>query len=165
MMWFDYLAIIVFGYFIIRGLMTGFIRGVFSLAGAIFGFLFAGQVGSRLMPIVKSWNLFPPQFIPWISIGLAFLLVYFGFVLVGFLLRSVAGALHLGFFDRLLGGFLGFLKGVVILTLIYILIGIASPSAVKNLKKSKTYPIIKYTIYIGSKIFPSHLRHRFKPAF
>jgi membrane protein required for colicin V production len=87
---------------IIHGIATGLIRSAFDIAGIFFGYIFAVSYSAT----IKIPHIF------------AFLLIF----IVVFLVVSIAGRIvskvvhitPLGIIDRILGGALGLLKGVVI---------------------------------------------------
>src|SRR5215472_9616810 len=93
----------------------GFFFEVFSLAGAVLGFLLAawgyGYVASWYLPHVKS---------PAIADLAGFLTIFFAVVLVaGIIARIVRRAINavgLRWIDRVLGGAFGLVRGVVIVT-------------------------------------------------
>jgi membrane protein required for colicin V production len=105
----DWLLIALVAYSTIAALMRGFFREVFSLIGLIAGILLA------------SWNYslfsaYLARLLPWtIAQIAAFLLIVIITTvlcgLAGSLLSKTAKTIGLGFFDRLLGGAFGLVRG------------------------------------------------------
>jgi membrane protein required for colicin V production len=85
---------------VIQGLISGFIRGIFDLCGIIIGLFLAFEYAERLK----------------IAKFLAFILIFLGTVIIISILgRIISKLIHLtplGVMDRLLGGGLGFIKGI-----------------------------------------------------
>jgi membrane protein required for colicin V production len=102
MAWIDIVIVIIVMGLIIHGIATGLIRSAFDIAGIFFGYIFAVSYSAT----IKIPHIF------------AFLLIF----IVVFLVVSIAGRIvskvvhitPLGIIDRILGGALGLLKGVVI---------------------------------------------------
>ena len=156
MTWFDYVAIPIIVYFVIRGLFSGFVKTVFSLVGIIAAFLFAGRLSEKIVPFVIK-VIHHPKVIPVVSLVIAFAVIYLAFVTAGWIIARLLKALNLSIADRLLGGLLGIIKGAIFITFIYLLITLPYPMARTKLKQSFTYPIVQWTLKIGSKIIPFDL--------
>lgn len=108
-------------FFLVRGIWVGFVRQLASIAGLLLGFIIAGnyykQFSKFLSPIVAS-----PQAGFLITYGLLFLLVFLSVVAFGFLLKKVMTLSLLGWFDRVLGGFFGLSKAVIVATVFFMAI-------------------------------------------
>lgn len=115
--------------FLVRGIWVGFVRQLASIAGLLLGFIIAGnyykQFSKFLSPVVAS-----PQAGFLITYGLLFFLVFFSVVACGFLLKKVMTLSLLGWFDRVLGGFFGLSKAVIVATVFFMAISgmLSSPS-------------------------------------
>jgi membrane protein required for colicin V production len=156
MTWFDYIAIPVLVYFTIRGILSGFVRTVFSLIGIIAAFLLAGRLSSEILPFLAK-VIHHARVVPVLSLVLAFAGIYLVFVFAGWLVAKLLKILKLSFADRLLGALLGTIKGVLFITFLYLLITLPYPLAKLKLRQSFTYPLIEWTLKIGSKIIPFEL--------
>ncbi len=169
MTWFDYIAIPVLVYFIIRGLFSGFVKTVFSLVGVIAAFLLAGRISQKILPFLGK-IIHHPKALPILSLVFAFAGVYLAFVFAGWIVAKLLKILKLSFADRLLGGLLGAIKGIIFITFFYLLITLPYPLAKIKLRQSFTYPLIQWTLKIGSKIIPFDLQlkrpfSRYYPLF
>ena len=109
---FDWFLVAVVAYSTAVAFMRGFFREVFSLVGLVAGILLASWnytlVGNRLA-----------QWIPWATAQIvAFLLIAILVMMLcgiaGKLLQSTARTIGLGFFDRLLGGAFGAVRGCLL---------------------------------------------------
>ncbi len=156
MTWFDYIAIPILVYFIIRGLLSGFVRTVFSLAGVVAAFLLAGRISQKILPFLAK-VIHHPKVLPVASLVFAFAGVYIAFVFVGWVVAKLLKILKLSFADRFLGGLLGIIKGIIFITFLYLLITLPYPLAKFKLRQSITYPLVEWTLKIGSKIIPFEL--------
>jgi membrane protein required for colicin V production len=102
MAWIDVIIIIIVIGLIIHGIATGLIRSAFDIAGIFFGYIFA---------VSYSATIRMPQIFAFIIIfAVVFLVVSIG----GRILSKVIHFTPLGIIDRILGGVLGLIKGLVI---------------------------------------------------
>lgn len=166
--WFDYLALGVFFYFIIRGLLSGFVKTITSLLGIIIAFLYAGTLSIKLTPFFQSLTSHPTLVLV-LSYFFSFFLIYCSLVVIGWLIICLLKNLHLTLADRILGAFLGIFKACIFITFLYLLFVIPYPPSKENLKKSFCYPIVRQTLIYSWKFTPQSwkdfLNQRLKNAF
>ena len=156
MIWFDYLALGFLAYFVIRGFFSGFVKVVFSFIGMIVAFFYSGWLSIKISPYIGDFITTHPKILPVLSYIIAFLLIYLSFIIVGFIILSILGTLDLTIADYILGAFLGFIKGVLFITIFYIALVIPYPPSQQILNKALTYPVIKYTLKFSSKFLPEN---------
>lgn len=154
MIWFDYFALAFLAYFVIRGFLSGFVRVIFSFVGMIVAFLYSGWLSLKISPYVGALTTIHPKVLPVLSYIVAFLLIYFSFVLIGFIILSLLGKFNLTAADYILGAILGFIKGLLFITIFYIVLIIPYPPSQKVLNKALVYPLIKYNLKFSSKFLP-----------
>ncbi|HEX5234914.1 MAG TPA: CvpA family protein [Silvibacterium sp.] len=122
----DWLIVLVLLVSVITAARNGLFLEVFSLAGAIIGLVLASWNYQRLLPWIAHWvhSLAAAE-------ALSFLLIALGVMLLaGLLGRVVRWSVHsigLGWADRLLGAFFGFIKGFVIITIAVLVIAAFFP--------------------------------------
>ncbi len=158
MIWFDYVALAILAYFIIRGFLGGFVRTVFSFIGMIIAFLYSGWLSIKISPYIGNLITNNPKVLPILSFIIAFILIYLSFILLGFIIRTILGTLQLTIADYILGTILGFIKGALFITLFYLALVIPYPKAQEYLNKALTYPIVKHTWKISSQFLPKTWR-------
>ncbi len=156
MIWFDYIALGVLAYFIIRGFLSGFIKTFFSFIGMIVAFLYSGWLSIKISPFIGKLIINNPKVLPILSLIIAFIIIYLFFILLGILIRAFLGTLNLTVVDYVLGGIFGVIKGVLFITLFYIILVLPYPQAQKYLSKALTYPIVKYTWKTSSQFLPKN---------
>ena len=105
-----------------RGLWVGFLKQIISLVALYFGYIVASQYHDRLFPFLRdlSGN---PKVVFFASYALVFVATYILAVLAGKGLHYVVKVTMAGWFDRLLGGFLGLAKGVLLVVLMHMILG------------------------------------------
>jgi membrane protein required for colicin V production len=122
---FDYAVLIIIGSSVVLSVMRGFAREVLALAGWVIAFLAANMLSG----FVAGW------FAPLIRDGSVRALTAFVVVfVVTLILASVVGMVvskllrtaGLGLEDRLLGGFFGFARGMLIVLTLVLLCGLTA---------------------------------------
>ncbi|MEO0138084.1 MAG: CvpA family protein [candidate division WOR-3 bacterium] len=96
----DIVILILIIVLIIQGLVVGFVRSIFDLTGIILGIFLALEYSERLSI---------PKYLAFLII---FLLTVIVISLLGRLLARLIHLTPLGIMDRLMGGGLGFIKGL-----------------------------------------------------
>lgn len=154
MIWFDYLALGILAYFGIKGFLSGFVRTIASFIGIIVAFLYAGWLSIKIAPFIGDLTTHNPKVLPILSYVISFILIYFTFIITGFLVVSLLGKLNLSLADRILGGMLGFIKGCFFITFFFLVLVIPYPAAQNQLKKALTYPLVEKTFHLTSPLLP-----------
>ena len=101
-------------YGLIKGFSNGLVKEVTSLLALFIGVYIAINFSEFLEPkfinILDSYQ----EFVPVLAFGVLFLVSVLCIKMLGFFIDKLTKALALGVFNRLFGGFFGFLKVVVI---------------------------------------------------
>ncbi len=148
----DAIILIVLAIFFLLGFVRGFIKQI----GSIVGFFLALWVAAAYHPAVAAY--LKPSFSQWqiisqqLSIVCAYILLYFGTQFVFGILVSIADhmfrifsfAPFMKFTNRFLGGFIGILEGVLLVSAaVYLLTYFPfSEKLTKQLKQSRFLPAI-----------------------
>jgi len=137
----DWIIISIMLVFLIRGIFRGFFREIFSLAGIILGIYMANLYQPHMTACLKGY--FPSgKFLPLISFGAIFIIVFILFNLTGWLIKMLTAKTPIGCLDRWLGAGLAFLKGIVLIYLIIIVLTFFIPSKTPLIAKSRLTPLI-----------------------
>lgn len=147
--WVDYILIAIFIFSIMAGLARGLVREIIALATLVAAFIIAVMFTNPLAevftssPSVKTVvsqttsaiGVSTQQPVSYAAIGISFLLLFAGTVLIGSLLGYFinfafqTGVLGIG--NRLLGGVFGFIRGFII-TLVIVFIVQLTPFSKQN---------------------------------
>ena len=128
-------------FFIVRGVFRGFFREIGSLAGVIFGLWLANIFQPQLTVYLKAY-LPSVKFLPLISFGAIFLVVFVICSLLGMGLSIMVKKVFLGWADRFLGAGLAVLKALIITYFAIVLITFFVPSKAPLIAESKMAPVI-----------------------
>lgn len=158
MTWIDWAIVIVIAGCTVGGLTQGFFRSACSLVGLIFGFSLAawnyGKLAVFLLPLVRIR-------------AVADTIAFFFIALVVMALASLAGTvlarvfkwIGLGCLDMLAGAVLGFMQGVVLVTLV-ILVTVAFFPQARWLTDSRLPRSFFGALNVTAQVTPAELAER-----
>ena len=137
----------------------GFFQEAFKMAGLVVGYLLAAWQYHRLAdwfaPHLKS---------PWIGEMIAFLIIFFAVLIVagfaGRIARWVMKKAGLSTIDRVLGGMLGLLRGVLVVAIVLTAVAAFEPAA-RWLEPSELAPYFLVGGRAAVWLAPPELRQRF----
>ncbi len=158
--WLDICVILILVIVMGRGLWTGFSMAVSTFFGVILGFWVAAQqfpfVSMKLSPFIHDdvWRSL-------ISFTLLFLVVYLTFLIAGIVLRGFFRVIKLGWIDRLLGGIVGFAKGLIFTGVIIFVMTLVLPENSPVLRKSVLYPRMSRIAQTLNNLAPDNLKGKF----
>lgn len=156
----DLILALILGFTIIRGLWIGFSRSAASLLGILLGF-WAGMtyfsfLSDRLTPLIKE-ELVRSL----VSFSFLFILVYLAFTIAGIIIKGLLKTLHLTWADRVMGGGIGLVKGLILTGVIIFLLTVFLPPKSPILTGSVLYPRLSQISQALSTLVPEHIKGRF----
>jgi membrane protein required for colicin V production len=158
--WLDVVLAAVLVLMIGRSLWTGFSRSVSSLLGLLLGFWVAVRHFASLSQRLSPWmeNELARSLL---AFFLLFLVTYLSLVITGILIRGIFEAIRLGWLDRLLGGLVGLVKGLVLAGVIIFLLTLLLPPKSPVLGGSFFYPKLSRIAQTMVVMVPADLKGRF----
>ena len=132
--WVDIALLSVFGLSVLIGLWRGFVFEIVSLLGWAVAFIIANTLGPVLAAFIPLGDSGSPVRL-WTAYILVFVLMLVTCTMLARMLRALVAATPLSFFDRLLGGVFGVLRGALILVVVGMLVSLspyASSAVWKN---------------------------------
>jgi membrane protein required for colicin V production len=156
----DWLIVAVILFSAVVAASHGFFYEIFSLAGVVAGYLLAawgyGQVAPWFLPYVKT---------PWVADLCGFLTIVFVVVLVagsiGRIVRFGMKEAGLRWFDRVLGGMFGLVRGVLVVMISVLALASFSPGSTL-LARSRTAPYVLVLARAAVWVAPSQVRQQFR---
>lgn len=138
--------------FVVRGLLQGLIQEVAGLVGILLGFIVAGRFYQQLVPqIAELVN--NPKWAAWIAYGILFIATMIVIALLARLIKKFLNFTFAAWLDNLLGGFVGFGKGVLISGIGLALMQFLVPDS-PFLKKSVIAPYLESFIAFARSLLP-----------
>lgn len=125
---FDLIVFFIFAVFIARGVMVGFIRQIAFIIAMVGGFVIAGYFHKDFYNLILPFLANHSSIAFLLAYMILFVVIYFFILFLGIGLRKVMTITLLGWFDRLMGGGFGFVKGLFMASLIFMFLnGVLSP--------------------------------------
>jgi membrane protein required for colicin V production len=158
--WLDWILAAITVASVVRAIMEGFLRELISLGSVLVGLVVAALGYSRAALWFEDLSRSHE-----IALGLGFLALFLGTVLVGALVSRVARKLvkeaGLQWFDRFLGGIFGLVRGVVVdsILLLAMLAFTIKPDAVRT---STLAPYVTLGARVISLAMPRSLKAQFR---
>ena len=159
----DWGFILVLAVSILGAAAQGFFYELFALAGAVVGYLVAAWEYFRL----AAWYM---RYVnsAWVADIAGFLTIFLAFALLGGVVGRIARwAVHgvgLRWFDRVLGGLFGALRGLAVCTVVVMALASFSPTS-SYLQESRIAPFLLVTGRGLIWAAPAELRQRFRDGW
>lgn len=155
----DILIVVIVGFCLIRGIFRGIIKEVTSIVGVFVGFF----VAYTYYPFVATLlsHIIAKPYLNVVSFFLAFTVFFFAAGFVGVILKHIFKAVALGWADRILGATFGFMKAVLIISVLLVPLTTFLPKKSTVVKDSLLAP---YVIIISEKIVaivPTEMKQKF----
>ena len=161
--WLDWIFVAIVVASVVAAIMKGFIRELISLASLVIGLVVAAVAYPRAAlwfeDLTKSHE---------IALGLGFLVLFLGTLLLGSLLSLLARKLiksaGIQWFDRFLGAVFGLLRGVLV-NCILLLVLLAFTIKPDVVQQSSLAPYVTAGANIISLAMPANLKAQFRLGF
>jgi membrane protein required for colicin V production len=137
----DIIIIATMGFFILRGMLRGFIRELASLVGVIVGIWLASVLQPQMTDHLRAY-LPSGQSLPLISFAIVFGVVLFVCNFLGWVLKLFFQKTFFGWADRSLGAGLATLKGVILTYLVLVMLTFFLPGKTPLIAESKLSKLI-----------------------
>lgn len=156
----DFVITVIVAFTVIRGLLIGFSRSAASLLGVLLGFWtgmsYFSILSDKLALFIKGEMIRSI-----ISFILLFILVYLAFIIIGMVIKGLLKTLHLTWADRIMGGFVGLAKGLILTGVIIFLFTVFLPAKSPLLSGSALYPMLSQISHALCTLVPQHIKGRF----
>lgn len=134
---YDIVVIGLFAILIGRGMWLGFLRQITGLVALYLGYIAAGQYHDKFFPFLREFSD-NPEVVFLASYALMFIATFIVIALLGKFLAHAVQISIVGWFDRFLGGVLGCAKGLIIVVLIHMLLGVVLPPESQLVRTCRT---------------------------
>jgi membrane protein required for colicin V production len=161
--WLDWTFAAIVAVSVIAAIMKGFVRELISLASLVIGLVVAALAYPRAAlwfeDLTKSHE---------VALGLGFLVLFLGVLLLGSLLSLLARKLiktaGIQWFDRFLGAVFGLVRGALVdcILLLVLLAFAIKPGAVQQ---SSLAPYVTTGAHVISVVMPANLKAQFRLGF
>lgn len=119
---YDFVVLTIFVFFVGRGIWLGFLRQVTGLLALYLGYFAASQYNDRLFPFLRDISD-NPKVVFLVTYVVLFAATFLVVMLIGRALKFVVEITITGWFDRVLGCFVGIAKAFICTVLLHMLLG------------------------------------------
>jgi membrane protein required for colicin V production len=137
----DIIIIATMGFFILRGMLRGFIRELASLVGVIVGIWLASVLQPQMTDQLRAY-LPSSQSLPLISFTIVFGAILFVCNFLGWVLKLFFQKTFFGWADRSLGAGLATVKGVILTYLVLVMVTFFLPGKTPLIAESRLSKLI-----------------------
>ena len=138
----DFVILVILVIGIVRGVMTGGIKQILSIAGVILGLLLAVSLSQPLGNQLVEINWATEALAPAIAFVIIFFVVQAVVWVAAYFLRSVLEKIKLGALDKLFGGLVGGGKAILVVSLLLFLIRFIGVPAQEQRESSLFYDVV-----------------------
>jgi membrane protein required for colicin V production len=117
----DFIILVMVGFCIIRGFFTGVIKELSSIIGVIGGFFAAHLYYPQLSHMLSGW-VSTASYRDMIAFSIVFCAVFSVAVIVGIILKYLLKVILLGWADHLFGVAFGFVKGILLVSVLLLVL-------------------------------------------
>ena len=138
---YDFVVLGILALLVVRGAWIGLVRQLTALLALYFGYFIASQYHTNLFPFLQEVSS-NPKVVFLTSYVLLFLATYLIIMLVGKGLHFVMELSFVSWFDRLLGGFIGAAKALIVIVVLHIILGTILAPENDMLRKCATCKVV-----------------------
>jgi len=158
---FDILIIIIMGYSLIRGLFRGLVKEASSLIGVLGGF-YAAYTYYKVLAGLLAGLIHDTSYLNILS----FLIIFSGALIMvsvlGVIIKYLLNIAFLGWVDRIGGIVFGVLKGMLIVSILFITLTAFLPKGTAFIKNSELAPHVSWFSEKLAEVVPKEMKLDFK---
>ncbi len=153
--------LIILVFFLVKALMRGFVREIAGLVGAIIAVVASAMFYQELGAALARMSGVPANWWPAVAFAMILLVIFAVFLWLGAMIRKLLLGGGLSGLDRLLGGAVGLVKGVLVCYLLINLLLLANPfSTMAPLRQSMIAPYLVTSGRFLMDLVPADLTRR-----
>ena len=157
---FDILIVTILAYGLIRGIFRGVVREIFSVIGVLGGFYGAYTYYPHMAQLISSW-ITTPEYQKIISYLAIFSAVVIVVGILAVVIKYLLNIAFLGWLDRLGGAVFGFVKGCLVVCILFIVLAAFLPKESTIVKNSALAPHVSATSEILAKVLSKEMKTNF----
>lgn len=158
---FDILIIVILGYSLVRGLFRGLVKEVSSIIGVLGGF-YAAYTYYMVLAGLLSGLIHDTAYLNILS----FLIIFCGVLIIvgvlGVIIKYLLNIAFLGWVDRFGGVVFGFLKGILIVSILFITLTAFLPKGTAFIKNSELAPHVSWISEKMANVISKEMKQDFK---
>ncbi len=157
---FDIIIIVILGYSLVRGVFRGLVKEVSSIVGVLGGFYAAFTYYTMLAKLL-SGLIKEPAYLNILSFLIIFCSVLIIVGVLGIIIKYLLNIAFLGWIDRIGGVGFGLVKGVLIVSILFISLTAFLPKGSPFLKNSMLAPHVSWVSEKMAKVVSKEMKQDF----
>jgi len=157
---FDIIIIVILGYSLVRGVFRGLVKEVSSIVGVLGGFYAAFTYYTMLAKLL-SGLIKEPAYLNILSFLIIFCSVLIIVGVLGIIIKYLLNIAFLGWIDRIGGVGFGLVKGVLIVSILFISLTAFLPKGSPFLKNSMLAPHVSWVSEKMAKVISKEMKQDF----
>ena len=157
---FDIFIIVIIAYSLIRGLFRGLVKEVSSIIGVLGGF-YAAYSYYPMVAGLFAGLIINPSYLNILSFLIIFCSVLIIISILGIVIKYLLNVAFLGWIDRACGLGFGLIKGLLIVTVLFIILTTFLPKGAPLIKKSIFAPHVIWISEKMVKVVPKEMKKDF----
>ena len=157
---FDILIIVILGYCLVRGLFRGLVKEISSIIGVLGGF-YAAYSYYTLVAKWLSRVIANTSYLHILSFLIIFCFVLIIINILGIIIKYLLDIAFLGWVDRIFGVIFGFSKGVLIVSILFIILTTFLPKGAPIIKNSLLAPHVIWVSESMAKVISKEMKQEF----
>jgi membrane protein required for colicin V production len=157
---FDAIIIVILGFCLVRGLFRGLVKEVFSTVGVLGGFYasysFYTVVAKWLSPLISNLS-----YLNILSFLIIFCTVLIAFNIFGIIIKYLLNIAFLGWVDRIFGVAFGFTKGILVVSVLFLVLTAFLPKGAPVIKDSLLAPHVAWVSENMAKVISQKMKRDF----
>ena len=160
MNFFDIIVIVILGYCLIRGVFRGLIKELSSIIGVLGGFYAAFTYYPLVAKPLSKW-ITNTGYLNILSFLILFCGVFIIISILGIIINYLLKIAFLSWLDRILGSVFGAMKGVLIVSVLFIALTAFLPKGTPVIKDSLLSPYVTLVSEKIAKVVSKDMKHAF----
>jgi membrane protein required for colicin V production len=157
---FDIIVIVILGYCLIRGVFRGLIKELSSIIGVLGGFYAAFTYYPLVAKPLSKW-ITNTGYLNILSFLILFCGVFIIISILGIIINYLLKIAFLSWLDRILGSVFGAMKGVLIVSVLFIALTAFLPKGTPVIKDSLLSPYVTLVSEKIAKVVSKDMKHAF----
>ena len=157
---FDIIIIVILGYSLVRGIFRGLVKEVSSIVGVLGGFYASFTYYTQLTKLL-SGLIRETAYLNILSFLIIFCSVLIVVGILGIIIKYLLNIAFLGWVDRIGGVGFGFIKGILIASVLFITLTAFLPKGSAFLKNSMLAPRVSWVSEKMAKVVSKQMKQEF----
>jgi membrane protein required for colicin V production len=157
----DILIIVIVGFCLVRGIFRGLIKELSSIVGVLGGFYGAYTYYPEVAKLLSRW-ISNTGYLNILSFLIIFLGVFLIIAIAGVVIKYLLKIVFLGWVDRICGAGFGFIKGILIVSVLVMVFTTFLPKKASIIKDSLLAPHVMLISENMAKIVPKDMKGQFR---